>query len=134
MTTSSTDLKVWVKETEHNRSAFRVTISGDAIVDDLKKAITNEAKLDCAASKLKIKASEDGDALDEELNVAEISSETEVGKRKAKPFFFTQPPGKLVSLNPLPFHPNLTEFFLPLHGPLLMDNVACPRRRSLSSR
>jgi hypothetical protein len=93
MTTSSTDLKVWVKEAGAEGTAFRVFVPSDAIVDDLKKAIKKEQELQGPASNLQIKA-EGGDSLDEELNVAAIV-QTGVGQVKAKPFFFTQPPGKL---------------------------------------
>ena len=84
----TTSLKVWVKETEHNRSAFKILVPEAADVDDLKKAIKNEESLECAASKLKIKVGEE--VLKPTTKVSEI-----IGANDGEhPIFFTQPPGK----------------------------------------
>jgi hypothetical protein len=92
MTSSSTDLKVWVKEAVAEEGAFRVTVSENDIVDDLKDVIKIKQELQGPASKLQIKAAEDGEPLPANTEMSSIDA----GHKMERPIFFTQPAGKLI--------------------------------------
>jgi hypothetical protein len=94
---SSTDLKVWLKEEGAEGTAFSVFVRDAADVDELKDAIKNKipGRVACDAPDLQIKENEGGDSLEEDQSVAVII-QTGVGQGKATPFFFAQPPGKLI--------------------------------------
>ena len=92
MSNSSSDVMVWVKEAGVDGAAFRVSISLNAIADDLKKAIKKEVpgRVKCDAPDLEIKETIGGDILEVDKLVCDI----EAGKQKAAPFYFLQPTGK----------------------------------------
>ena len=85
---SSSDIMIWVQEEggEAATTAFKVTVPPNAIVDHLKKAIKREQELTYASSKLTIKVNGQVQEVDK------LVSEITVGKTKAAPIYFTQPP------------------------------------------
>eukprot|EP01006_Ploeotia_vitrea_P036622 TRINITY_DN66042_c11_g1_i5.p1 TRINITY_DN66042_c11_g1~~TRINITY_DN66042_c11_g1_i5.p1 ORF type:complete len:566 (+),score=-40.68 TRINITY_DN66042_c11_g1_i5:110-1807(+) len=74
MSTSSAvgEIKVWVKEFGTEAAAFRVSVSKNAIVDDLKDAIALKMKLDVAAPVLKIKIKKDAETTTNENEYEEV--------------------------------------------------------------
>ena len=89
MTNSSSDKMIWVKEVGVEAAAFKVSISPNADVDDLKKAIKNEMVLTYAASKLtiKIKTGENYDV----QGVGKAISDFTEGKTDTDPIYYSQP-------------------------------------------
>ena len=89
MSNSSSDVMVWVKEAGVDGAAFRVSISLNAIADDLKNAIEKHNKYTFAAHELTIQ-DENGTVLEEDKLVSDVDG----GKQKGTPIYFSQPTGK----------------------------------------
>ena len=89
MTNSSSDKMIWVKEVGDEAAAFRVFVSPNAIVDDLKDAIKNKMVLTYGAPllKIKIKTGENYEV----QGVGKAISDFAEGKTDADPIYYSQP-------------------------------------------
>ncbi len=76
---------IWVKASGDD--AFKVSVSDNADVDDLKKAIAKEMKFTFGAPKLVIAATEDGDSLRPSLLISTLIC----GYSEDNPIYFYKP-------------------------------------------